>query len=807
MGRSFWFYPLIIGGVLLAFFTFKTAQKGIEEDKNKPFQEKYLKIYGLINSADKALAQKKDVEAKELYGEAFEQLSELCAEKPDWQPTIVKYRLKYLKEKLGLTPQVTASLSVPEIKGDIGYSENLATEAQKGDVKAQMDLANCYRKGIGIEKNYEKAFYWWQKASEQENQDAEFRVAICFLQGEGVTRDEKAAFKKFLSLAEKGHAKAQFAVGNAYQGGIGVQKNESKAIHWFKKSAENGNADAQNSLGMAYQDGSGVPRNDAEAARWLIQSAEQGNGYGQFLLGNCYAKGRGVEKDPKKAFAYLSKADALGYLNATYNLGYYTEKGFFGKKEFKEALKYYEKCASKNDYDTIKYLGDLYLHGTKLPKDINKAFQYYKKAAEGGDGAGQYALAYMYDLGLGTEKNPVEAKKWYEKSARKNIGASQLALGFIYYRENNHKKAKTFYEKASKNLNAPRDTIVVADESLLIMQVNENKIEKREAFKNYGSLQWYSVLYLPLILLSGWIFVFGKIENKPLLKITSILLGLGGVFNYIIGPLFFRESLPKMGYIQLFIAYLFILLIFFSGWVYAVSKKPCFKKASVGTFYVTGAILFVALSCAIMLIPSRVFNISYVDYKLFGVCLIVLVFLVGILRGIGISKNMETLQIWKNICTGCFWSSFLLSLFLLFWYFLMSDWPLPEKIVSFLLVLFSPIGFIASLKKCKTFIKRALIFLGIVWILFASGVGYKIIKGQICATLYVDAIGIMQKGDLFFGQGDLQKAAASYRDALQRITDISKQNPTWEPEMTRYRSDEITKMIEGISSPSATNPQ
>ena len=69
-----------------------------------------------------------------------------------------------------------------------------------------------YGKGYGVEQSYKKAIYWWQKAAEQ------------------------------------GNANAQNNLGVAYHNGNGVEQDKNKAIYWFRKACENFNDDACENL-------------------------------------------------------------------------------------------------------------------------------------------------------------------------------------------------------------------------------------------------------------------------------------------------------------------------------------------------------------------------------------------------------------------------------------------------------------------------------------------------------------------------------------------------------------------------------
>ena len=56
----------------------------------------------------------------------------------------------------------------------------------------------------------------------------------------------------YKKAAEQGDADAENNLGNAYSNGQGVPKSYTKANYWFTKAAEQGEADAENNLGNAY---------------------------------------------------------------------------------------------------------------------------------------------------------------------------------------------------------------------------------------------------------------------------------------------------------------------------------------------------------------------------------------------------------------------------------------------------------------------------------------------------------------------------------------------------------------------------
>src|SRR6266403_1800726 len=125
---------------------------------------------------------------------------------------------------------------------DVGFEATKAA-AEKGDPEAEYDLARCYERGTGVEKDYAKAADYLTKAAEQ------------------------------------GNALAQYAMGGFYLSGRGVAKDVNKVIKWWRKAAEQNHAEAEAALGQLYFtpfDGRTNHINFQEATKWLREAAEQG---------------------------------------------------------------------------------------------------------------------------------------------------------------------------------------------------------------------------------------------------------------------------------------------------------------------------------------------------------------------------------------------------------------------------------------------------------------------------------------------------------------------------------------------------
>ena len=97
------------------------------------------------------------------------------------------------------------------------------------------------------ENNNKEALYWFTKATDQGNKNAEFCLGCMYYNGIGTEKDEKQAKYWFTKSAEKEKKESTYYlnIGNMYKGGYAnLEKDIEQAKHWYKKSAELGNEEA-----------------------------------------------------------------------------------------------------------------------------------------------------------------------------------------------------------------------------------------------------------------------------------------------------------------------------------------------------------------------------------------------------------------------------------------------------------------------------------------------------------------------------------------------------------------------------------
>ena len=112
----------------------------------------------------------------------------------------------------------------------------------------QYELAQVYRKGLGVEANPQTAFTWYKEAANRNHPKSQTMLGFLYRNGIGTSPDDKLAANWYQRAAEQGEATALFNLGGLYRKGYGVPKNEAKALELYRQAASKGNAQAKQML-------------------------------------------------------------------------------------------------------------------------------------------------------------------------------------------------------------------------------------------------------------------------------------------------------------------------------------------------------------------------------------------------------------------------------------------------------------------------------------------------------------------------------------------------------------------------------
>ena len=102
--------------------------------------------------------------------------------------------------------------------------------------KAIFNLAVIYDNGYGVRADKTKALYYYNIASEMNNEFAMYNLGWMYQVGENLNKDAVKAFELYTKSAEKGHPQAIFNLANMYYSGEGTTKDLETAYRLFLES-------------------------------------------------------------------------------------------------------------------------------------------------------------------------------------------------------------------------------------------------------------------------------------------------------------------------------------------------------------------------------------------------------------------------------------------------------------------------------------------------------------------------------------------------------------------------------------------
>ena len=302
--------------------------------------------------------------------------------------------------------------------------------ADQGQMDAQNNLGVLYYYGLGVTQDYSQAVYWYRKAADQGQIDAQAGLGFLYYYGEGVTQDYSQAVYWSRKAADQGNVNSMYLLGKIYYKGLGVARDLKQAAYWYEKSAEKGEMDAQNAIAGMYADGEGVSEDHVKAVKWYTLAAEQGHFFSQNRLISYYTEGTHISRDYTKAAYWCAKVSEY-VVDADENI-----------------IK-----AAVNDIFIAKaqcQLGYFYENGLGVPQNYEQAIALYWKSIETRSLGGEpyFRLGACYEDGRGVAKDELKAMRLYKMAADNNYPAAATVLGDMFYRDCLYEPAAEWYYNA-----------------------------------------------------------------------------------------------------------------------------------------------------------------------------------------------------------------------------------------------------------------------------------------------------------------------------------------------------------------------
>ena len=386
----------------------------------------------------------------------------------------------------------------------------ITEKAEKGDVNAQYLLAQWYFNGFqSVDKDQQKAIYWWDKAAKQKDVNAIARLAECYQYGYGVSPDSAYAASLYESAISRGNEElmnqldkrarqgkeifAAMLLRDVYQKGIRTKTDQNKADEYLKMAAQYGNIQSAFLYGLTQYN----KKNKSEALPWFKTAADKGHNVANFMYGLQLFEGDGTPKDVVKGIEYMDRAAKAGNVAANAELGRIFLNGEGTDKDIAKAVNYLKNAAFANKMAAWQ-LGNCYKDGIGVNKDYEMAAHWMAASFDDGkdtrdrinkllkdDNGGHFTnyLRGVYKLNIDNDYEKAAAFFKKVEKAKVNGGAVMGAwiLANKDYKKYDPKKAvKTLkkYTKTSPQANYFLYEIYANDANLSDKQLADQYLDK-----------------------------------------------------------------------------------------------------------------------------------------------------------------------------------------------------------------------------------------------------------------------------------------------------------------------------------------
>lgn len=317
------------------------------------------------------------------------------------------------------------------------YLSALTEQAQKGDVRSILKLAELYLTGNDIApRNKETAVYWFGKAADAGNPSGAYIAARLLEEDKEHPNPEQVAeydskafalYKEKLNTSGKEAAEAAYNLGYMYLKGQGVSPDTNEALRLLKQADESDNAPATNLLAVLYAQGTeGISPEPFLAFQYYRRLADLHNSpKGCYMTAVSYLRGQGVTADPTLAVEYMQKA-AKGHFPPAL---LYLASEHMQKQEYKEAYLLYLQAASLGQADALTQIGKMLIAGQGIEKNEEKGTECLEQAAnQFGDAVASYELARLREA----QGKQDQADSWYFFASERGHPAAMARRGLLH---------------------------------------------------------------------------------------------------------------------------------------------------------------------------------------------------------------------------------------------------------------------------------------------------------------------------------------------------------------------------------------
>jgi TPR repeat protein len=242
---------------------------------------------------------------------------------------------------------------------------------------ASNNLGRLYYEGALGQKDYQKAYVYFENAAEHGLVIARFRLGQMHEKGEGVEVTPTEAAYHYRLAALDGHTEALKRLVVFYIEGKGGAQDFERASFWLDQLVRRGEVGALATAADVLLR-QGKYEDAVKILEWLRDNGRNVlRGFACERLSVCYLNGLGVKIKPAKAKSLLDEAFALGNADATEKIA----RARIAAGKFDEGLALLEKASNESAAAAYE-LGQMYYFGQHVGQDKAKALLHLRKAGE-----------------------------------------------------------------------------------------------------------------------------------------------------------------------------------------------------------------------------------------------------------------------------------------------------------------------------------------------------------------------------------------------------------------------------------------
>jgi TPR repeat protein len=279
--------------------------------------------------------------------------------------------------------------------------------ANAGDPDAQMQIGYLYGAGIGVAKDPVRAAHWYRLAASGGSIGAKVDLGILYLWGTGVNKDEHVAAQLFREAVNRGSGLAACFLGDMYYLGLGVAQDKAAGERWYVRGVELRDPRAEYDLGLLLFDAKDHIHDFPAAATLLRKSAAAGDVPAMYTLGLLLVRNPALATSPQEAATLLNDSAKAGMWKASMLLGVLARDGTGGPADDGAAYYQFRVAALQGGTDVSKLLeNDLRLLAAKLGDSRSSALD---SQAEDWYRQHHFVLEFVYKEGQSRTRFPAYA--------------------------------------------------------------------------------------------------------------------------------------------------------------------------------------------------------------------------------------------------------------------------------------------------------------------------------------------------------------------------------------------------------------